>query len=322
MKVLYNEERKRQFIKQYTENDGSLKVLRSRFNQIGKYEAEFEKDLCDFTTELRELFVLIPSRTTKSIEWLYNVIKTYCDWCIRNGYSKTNINPTIFIDKSDLEGFVSKIAQKYQWIMSRDELYEICDMLYNPRDKATLAMIFEGIRGRANKKDSFEELLNLQNKHVHEKECIIEAHRNDGTVRFINVDPRTMQYVLEAIEATEYYEGNGQHPRGKVTPLVESDYVLRGIKSLKYDTVEPNRTIITNIFRIIKKHADMPFINAIKTFQSGMLVTCVKMEEEKGRPLETADYVNIVTMKFGQLDSVAYSLKQMHMKFKELIKEE
>lgn len=60
----------------------------------------------------------------------------------------------------------------------------------------------------------------------------------------------------------------------------------------------------------------------VKTFQSGMLVTCVKMEKEKGRPLEAADYVNIVTMKFGQLDSVAYSLKQMHMKFKELIKEE
>ena len=66
----------------------------------------------------------------------------------------------------------------------------------------------------------------------------------------------------------------------------------------------------------------MPFLNPLKTFQSGMLVACAEMEEEKGSPLETDDYVLIVTKKFGQLDSISYSLKQIYMNFKELIKEE
>ena len=317
--MLYNKDRKELFFSQYTENEASIKVIRSRFNQIGKYEHQFNKDLCDFTTELNDLFSLIPSRTTKSIIWLYSVIKNYCNWCITNGFSKTNINPTFMISNKNLENYVSKIAQKFQWIMNRDELYEICELLYNPRDKATLSLIFEGIKGRTNINDSFEELLNLKKEHIHEQECIIEAHRNDGFVRPVSVHPQTMEHVIESINATEYYESNGEHPRGKVTPLVESDYILKAIKT-KRTTEKPSRTLINNIFRVVKKHTDMPFLNPLKTFQSGMLVACAEMEEEKGSPLETDDYVLIVTKKFGQLDSISYSLKQIYMNFKELTK--
>lgn len=316
--MLYNKERKELFLNQYTENEASVKVIRSRFNQIGKYERHFDKDLCDFTTELDDLFSLIPSRTTKSIMWLYSIIKNYCNWCIANGFSKTNINPTFMISNKDLESYVNKIAQKFQWIINREELYEMCELLYNPRDKATLALVFEGVKGRANLDDSFEELLNLKNEHIHEKECEIEVYRNDGFIRMVSVHPKTMEYVIEAINATDYYEGNGEHPKNKVTPLTESNYFLRPIKT-KRSAFKPNRTIINNIFRIIKKYTDMPFLNPLKTFQSGMLVACMELEEEKGSSLETEDYFWVATKKFGQLDSVSYSLKQLYMKFKELV---
>lgn len=320
MKVIYNKEIKEQFINEITENEGSTKVLTSLFNQIGKYEHEYKKDLYDFTSELRELYMSMPTRTFKSMTWKHSIIKNYCGWAIEKGYSKTNINPAVFISNKELENYVSNVAQKYQWIMSRDDLYEIAEMLYNPRDKATLALVFESFKGRANINDSFEELLNLKKEHVHEDELTIEKHRNNGRIKAVTVDSRTMKYVVEAIEETKYYDGNGQHPKGKFTPLIESDYVIRGIASKRnMNNAAPNRTLITNIFKIIKKYCDMPFLNAIKTFQSGMLVTCAEMEEEKGKPLETEDYVNIATKKFGQLISISYSLKQQYMRFKQLL---
>lgn len=313
--MLYNKERKELFIEYYTKNEDSKKVLMSRFNHIGKYEHQYGKDLCDFTLNFIDLLSLIPSKTVNSIKHLYSIINDYCYWCISQGYSKTNINPTFLVCSKDLEKYVSKIAQEYQWVLSRNKLYEMCDMLYNPRDRAALVLLFDGIKGRANKEDSFEELLNLKKEHINERDCEIEVHRNDGTVEVVKVPQKTIEYVVDAIDTDKYYEKNGNHSRGKTSCLVESDYILRMVKT-KRSTLTPNRTLITNIFRVIKEHTDMPFITPLKTFQSGMLVTCAEMEKEKGRPLTTEDYDLIVVEKFRQLKSISYSLKQMYQRVK------
>jgi integrase len=315
--MFYNKEIKEQFIKQYTENEGSIKVITSLFNQIGKIEERYEKDLVNFASDIRDVYLMLISRTNASIESKHSIIKSYCDWAIKNGYSKTNINPTIFIDRKDLLGFVSVTAQKFQYIMSRDDLYEILDNIYNARDKAVVALLFEGIRGRANKEDSFEEILNLKRTNFDLDNNVVECIRNDGQTRPVKVDPRTMKYVIDAFDATEYYQGNGEHTRGARTPLLESDYLLRSIKTENAPD-KPLRSMVTNIFRVIKLYTDMPFINAEKVFQSGMLVTCAEMEEEKKTELTMEDYTWIVEQKFGQQPTIAFSLKQKYMKFKKL----
>lgn len=315
--MFYNKEVKEQFIKQYTENEGSIKVVESLFKQLGKIEVQYGKDIVDFASDIKDVYLLLPSRTNASIEWKHSIIKNYCDWAIKNGHSKTNINPTIFIDRKDLLSYVSVTAQKFQYITSRDELYEVLDVLVNPRDKAIPALIFEGVRGRSNIEDSFEEILNLKKDNCDFNTNVVECIRNDGRRRYVEVDPRTMKYIEETFESVEYEQNNGNHLKGTTIPLVKSDYLLRAIKS-QNTSEEPSRTMINNIFRIVKKHTDLPFINAEKMFQSGMLVTCAEMEEKLSRELTMTDYEWVVDTKFGQNVTIAYSLKQRYMKFKKL----
>jgi len=316
-KMLYNEKLKEQFIHQYSDNDNSKKVLRSFFNSVSKIETDFEKDLSNFSADdLVSLFSLIPSRTIKSIIFKQAIIKDYINWVMKKTQdSNITINPAIMYEKKDLQRFVSKTAQQFQYIKNRDAMYKFCDMLNNERDAALFALIYEGVRGRSNIEDSFEEICNLRTEHVHQFTNRITAVRNDGEVREVDVDSRTMELVMDAIEQKEYHDGNGEHPKGKISELMDTDYVIKGIKTIR-QTEQPQRTLITSIFKIIKKYTGMPFLTPIKVFESGMLATCAELEKEKGELQET-DYKDVV-LKYGQNHTIWYGLKEKYLMFKEM----
>ena len=142
---MYQSEIKESFIKDYMKSRVVAKTsLYSLFRKTEKYEERFKKDCCQFTPN--EVFEMYKEFEAKSVFVLlnYNVIlKAYCAWqkyyngldteIVYDGITRQMLNP--LIPKRE--------------ILSRDDVTDIEDQLYNWTDKAIIEALFEGLSGNS-----------------------------------------------------------------------------------------------------------------------------------------------------------------------------
>lgn len=315
--MFVNPDRKNRFLNEEYPNESTKKTYGSLLKQLSKFEQEKDKDLCDFSySEAVEVMIGLRKKTLRSLDVAQTIIIKYVDWCGKEGYSQT-VNNFKLLNKDDLQNYTHQIAKRISYI-TRDRLYEKVSDIYNYVDKALLVLLFEGVRGRTEKENTFEELRNLKMTDVIKEENLIIVTRNNGDQRVIQVDKRTIDILLSAIKEEEYHKKNGEATGWFAKyPLKKTPYILRTLDIERGNGDDKISVSAINMkFKIIRNNLRLSFLNPTLVFQSGLLERCEVIEKQINRPLESIHYKQI----FRDLkldDRQWFTLREMYLFFTE-----
>lgn len=190
---MYQSEMKEGFIKDYLRARVVARTsLYSLFRKTEPFEKKRNKDCSKFNEE--EILGMYTEFKAKSVYVLLNyntILKAYCAW--RNYYKKETVtdsynNITIEL----LKPCVPKDSNKF---LSREEIIEIEDQLYNWTDKAILECLWEGISG-----PSMNDLVRINKDMVNSEEKSL--YFSDG--RIIQLTDRLYEFLIKAFDETEY----------------------------------------------------------------------------------------------------------------------
>lgn len=188
---MYQSETKESFIKDYMRSRVVAQTsLYSLFRKTEKYEEGLDKDCSQFTQD--EILKMYEEFQAKSVYVLlnYNVIlKAYCAWKKYYHNLKTEIAYEN-ITRNMLEPLIPK-----RNVLSREDVTDIEDQLYNWTDKAIIEALFEGLSG-----NSMKDLVSVEENMIdHQSKQLIFP---DG--RVFDLTDKLYTLLIKACDETEY----------------------------------------------------------------------------------------------------------------------
>lgn len=190
---MYQNEMKEGFIKDYMRSRVVAKTsLYSLFKKIEPYENELNKDCSHFTEE--EILNIYKDCKARSYHVLlnYNVIlKAYCAW--RKHYH--GLENDIAYENITTDMVKTLIPDDAKKVLSREEVIEIEDQLYNWTDKAIIEALFEGLSG-----NSMRDLVGIELNMINQKEK--QLYLPDG--RIFDLTDRLCTLLVKACHEKEY----------------------------------------------------------------------------------------------------------------------
>ena len=190
---MYNSEMKEGFIKDYMRSRVVAKTsLYSLFRKTEPFEEKFKKDCSQFTEE--EILNMYKKFSARSYYVLlnYNVIlKAYCAW--KKHYH--GLENDIAYENITTDMARSLIPDDAKRVLSREEVTEIEDQLYNWTDKCIIEALFEGLSGNSMRDLTGVELNMINQK---EKQLILP----DG--RVFDLTDRLCDMLVKACHEDEY----------------------------------------------------------------------------------------------------------------------
>ena len=188
---MYQSERKEGFIKDYMRSRVVARTsLYSLLRKTEPFEIRNEKDCSQFNQD--EVISMYTEFKAKSVYVLltYNtILKAYCAW--RRYYHKEIV--TEAYDNINIELLKPCIPKDSNKFLSREEITEIEDQLYNWTDKAILECLWEGISG-----PSMNDLVRINKNMIDDKSLYFP----DG--RVIQLTDRLHEFLIKAFDETEY----------------------------------------------------------------------------------------------------------------------
>lgn len=190
---MYQNEMKEGFIKDYMRSRVVAKTsLYSLFRKVEPYEEKLGRDCSRFTKE--EVVEMYHAFGAKSVYVLLNyntILKAYCAW-MKHYHGLEN---EIAYDEINTDMVKPLIAESANKTLSREEITEIEDQLYNWTDKAIVECLWEGLSG-----NSMRDLVGLEENMIdHEAK---QLHLPDG--RVFDLTNRLYDLLLKAFDEEEY----------------------------------------------------------------------------------------------------------------------
>lgn len=190
---MYQKERKEEFIKDYMRSRVVAKTsLYSLFRKVEPYEEKLSRDCSQFTKE--EILEIYKAFGAKSVYVLLNyntILKAYCAW-IKHYHGLENKIAYEEINTDMIKPLVAESANK---TLSREEITDIEDQLYNWTDKAIVECLWEGLSG-----NSMRDLVGLEESMIDHKAK--QLHLPDG--RVFDLTNRLYDLLLNAFDEEEY----------------------------------------------------------------------------------------------------------------------
>ena len=186
---MYNENIKEGFIEDYMKSRVVAQTsLYSLFRKTEPYELQLDKDCSEFTE--KEILNMYEDFKARSYYALlnYNVIlKAYCTWRrYHHGIKDGNAYECITTDIAK-----SLIPDDAKRILTREEIVEIEDQLYNWSDKAIVELLFLGVAGK-----------NMEDIYAVSSECVEGDHLVVNGKEFPLTD-RLKELLPKAFDETE-----------------------------------------------------------------------------------------------------------------------
>lgn len=193
--MYYNEEAKAEFITDYMRSRiVAFSSLSAIFNKTAELEFKYKKDCSKF--EQKEILEMYKGFGAKSVSVLenYNVyLKSYTAYSIYKGYVD-NVNAYELINKDMIKECVDPEIQNKIYV-TRKQLDDIENELFNFTDKAIIEALWHGISGK-----SMRDLVSLnRNMFSEDKSSLIFQ---DG--RVIPISKKFSEYLDKAFDETEY----------------------------------------------------------------------------------------------------------------------
>ena len=190
---MYNSEMKEGFIKDYLRSRVVARTsLYSLFRKVEQFENEKCKDCSQFNKD--EVLSMYTDFKAKSIYVLLNyntILKAYCAW--KRYYHKETVTESY--ENITIELIKPCVPADSNKFLSREEMTEIEDQLYNWTDKAILECLWEGISG-----PSMNDLVVINRNMVNTEEKLI--YFSDG--RVVHLTERLNEFLTRAFDETEY----------------------------------------------------------------------------------------------------------------------
>ena len=190
---MYQSEMKEGFIKDYMRSRVVARTsLYSLLRKTEPFEEKYNKDCSQFNQD--EVITMYTEFKAKSVYVLLNyntILKAYCAWM--RYYHKKKITESY--ESITIELLKPCIPEESNKFLSREEIIEIEDQLYNWTDKAILECLWEGISG-----PSMIDLVNINRFMVDFKERVM--YFSDG--RIVNLTDRLCEFLSKAFDETEY----------------------------------------------------------------------------------------------------------------------
>lgn len=190
---MYQSEMKEGFIKDYMRSRVVARTsLYSLLRKTEPFEEKYDKDCSQFNQD--EVLIMYTEFKAKSVYVLLNyntILKAYCAW--RRYYHKEKVTESY--ENITIELLKPCIPEESNKFLSREEIIEIEDQLYNWTDKAILECLWEGVSG-----PSMIDLVNINKSMVDFKEK--EMYFSDG--RIVNLTNRLCEFLSKAFDETEY----------------------------------------------------------------------------------------------------------------------
>ena len=190
---MYNNEMKEGFIEDYMRSRVVAKTsLYSLFKKIKPYEENLDKDCSQFTKE--EILKMYKKFGAKSVYVLLNyttILRAYCTW-LKYYHNAKHESAYEEINTDMVKPLIAENANK---TLSREEVTEIEDQLFNWTDKAIVEALFEGLSG-----NSMKDLVGIESNMLDDVNK--QLHLPDG--RVFDLTDRLYNFLLKAFEEEEY----------------------------------------------------------------------------------------------------------------------
>lgn len=190
---MYQSEMKEGFIKDYLRSRVVARTsLYSLFRKTEPFEGQKKKDCSQFDKD--EVLSMYSDFKAKSIYVLLNyntILKAYCAW--RRYYHKENVTESY--ENINIELLKPCVPPDSNKFLSREEIMEIEDQLYNFTDKAILEGLWEGLSG-----PSMNDLVRINRDMVDIEEKTL--YFSDG--RVVQLTDRLYEFLIRAFSETEY----------------------------------------------------------------------------------------------------------------------
>lgn len=301
---MYQSEMKEGFIEDYIRSRVVARTsLYSLLRKTEPFEEKISKDCSQFNeTEILEMYREFKAKSVYVL-MNYNVIlKAYCAW--RRYYHKektTESYNNITIDL--LKPCIPPDSMKF---ISREEIIEIEDQLYNWTDKAIVECLWEGISG-----PSMNDLVRLNRNMVDLKGK--ELYFPDG--RIMQLTDRLCDLLVKAFDETEYM-CYGETLRVKKLIGVGSLYKERD-NAHATDSDDRNFRWVYRKVQNFRNHVGIPGLTMKNIHISGMYYYLVKGMQETGLELKSflrSEDGKILAEKYGfhsdsYVDNLAHRFK-------------
>ena len=190
---MYNSDSKESFIKDYLRSRVVARTsLYSLFRKTEPFEDERKKDCSEF--DRNEVLQMYTDFKAKSVYVLLNyntILKAYCAW--KKYYHKVSVTESY--DSITIEMLKPCVPADSNKFLTREEITEIEDQLYNATDKAILEALWEGISG-----PSMVDLVSINQSMIdHEDKTL---YFQDG--RMAQLTDRLYALLTKAFDETEY----------------------------------------------------------------------------------------------------------------------
>lgn len=261
---MYNEEFKMQYLKDDSSNKNLNNFMPTIFEKIGKFEEEYNKDLCNFNIEEIENF--FTSLSTSSINRCLNIRSQFIKYCIYCEERNMIDDHQIHWEEADRQFIINCInyGKRIEELVTRDDLLKTLNHLENGRDKFIPLAIFEGICG--NRYRDFVSLT-LDNFTVKKDKYIINVNGHKK-----EVSKQLYYYAEEAAESYVLY--SERFPNGRKVFNDSDNRVVKISKCSKLDYQFEELAYlhkISNIISSIKNKTGKGFITQSALVNSGRL---------------------------------------------------
>lgn len=190
---MYNSDSKESFIKDYLRSRVVARTsLYSLFRKTEPFEDGRKKDCSEF--DRNEVLQMYADFKAKSVYVLLNyntILKAYCAW--KKYYHKASVTESY--DSITIEMLKPCVPADSNKFLTREEITEIEDQLYNATDKAILEALWEGISG-----PSMADLVSINTSMIDHDDKIL--YFQDG--RMVQLTDRLYALLIKAFDETEY----------------------------------------------------------------------------------------------------------------------
>lgn len=295
-----------------TKSSGTAKSNESVLNVVDEYEFLINKSIYDMNMpELKGLISQFKNSSINVIETNISILRSYVDFCIKKGLVYHMENRLTFFSKDDLEEFVSQQAIDFRYI-TREQLKEYQNNLYNVQDKLIIALPYFGARGRTQEDGTLEEVINLtvDSNSENVKYNILQLVKNNGEFREIIVPQELMNLILKVLDEDCYVDNNGMITKNerfgnrsiKVNRIKNTVFRVPGKDKFQY--FESN--LINSRMNRIQEWVNNEYITITNLYYSGM-ISMAKEILEKG---EEIDY-DTICEQFDYNKDYLFKLKNM-----------
>jgi len=281
-----------------------MKSTRSYYRYVLQLADDFEvklgKPIYNFNTEERDelLIVQYKNKNTFAFQTVLSPLKTYVDFCISpKNLVKHNENRFATILTSNYKDY---IKAKENYFIPLSESRELQSRLKNYQDKLILELSSLGARGRTEKGNTLEELVNFKENDVKWEKRVIWLTKNNGEKRWIEVDDYTLYLIKKVIDQKFYVANNGLKTKPNDEGIYEttdrgriinpSEYVFRTPGKNKYGKVDYQ--FFASRIQRMQKWLNNPYISTSNLYFSA-IIEYAKGEKKKKGELTKEDYIKI-----------------------------